>query len=136
MSAFVVPDEHVNALADAVVRLDVRLGDVPKNRTDVGRLLMAQNVKSVNYRYEEETAEGSGYKYLSPKRRYSPVELLKAIDCYEYQSCEDPGWETSEAYAICQNLRKALCSRLNGYDVARAWPITDVDPRAALQEGK
>jgi hypothetical protein len=46
------------------------------------------------------------------------VEIAKAVSCYEYQSCEHDGWETSEAHAFCQALTEALLHSLPGYDAA------------------
>jgi hypothetical protein len=55
-------------------------------------------------------------------RRLTPVEVLKAISCYEYQSCEHPEWEESEAKAFCEALRDLMIGRLPGYDEA-AWEV-------------
>ena len=55
-------------------------------------------------------------------RMPSPVAVLKAISCYEYQSCEHPGWHTSEARQFCSVLRDHMISMLPGYDDAQ-WEI-------------
>lgn len=63
----------------------------------------------------------SEYRFQSrPPRK--PIEILKAIDCYEYQSCEHPEWEVSEAFAFCDALRRSLIGDLPGYDEAK-WGI-------------
>jgi hypothetical protein len=49
---------------------------------------------------------------------------LKAISCYEYQSCEHPGWRKSEAHAFCEALRDMAIGCLPGYDDA-PWEIND-----------
>lgn len=62
------------------------------------------------------------YSYKQPRRRFSPVEILKAIDCFDYQSCETGDWRETEAYAFCQSLRDDMIGRLPGYSDA-AWSI-------------
>ena len=46
------------------------------------------------------------------------IEACKAIDCYEYQSCEHPGWRDSGAKAFCERLRSALIGAMHGYEEA------------------
>jgi hypothetical protein len=62
----------------------------------------------------------SEYRYT--RRALSPVEVLKAIDCYEYQSCEHPEWDESEAKAFCDSLRSLQIGMLPGYNDAK-WSI-------------
>ena len=47
--------------------------------------------------------------------RWSLPELLNAIRGYQYQTCEHPSWETSEAKAFCEALQQRLISMLPGY---------------------
>lgn len=82
-----------------------------------GAMLMAENAESVNHRYDEEDIE-EPYVYARPWRTCTPVEVLKLIDCYEYQTCEHPEWERSEARAFCEALRGRMIGRLEGYDGA------------------
>lgn len=53
-----------------------------------------------------------------------PVVVLKAVTCYEYQACETPEWEDSEAFAFCQSLKDTCFRRLPGYEDA-PWAIDD-----------
>ncbi len=87
----------------------------------VGMMLVAQNYASVNYRYAEKDEEPI-YRYKPLAGYPNPVIVLKAIDCYEYQSCETPDWEETEAHAFCQSLRKRMIHHLPGYDDA-PWDI-------------
>ncbi len=57
-------------------------------------------------------------------REVDPVQVLKALECYEHQSCEHPGWESSSARAWCDSLRQQAIAHLPGYDAA-AWAIGD-----------
>lgn len=85
----------------------------------VGAILASANVASVNYRYAEDA--------LEPVYTHHPVVadvvgVLKALDCYEYQSCEAPEWDYSEAYAICAALRREAIAQLPGYAEAE-WAL-------------
>lgn len=82
---------------------------------DVGAVLLAANVASVNHRYAEDELEEIYYyqQALAPA-----VDVLKAIDSFEYQSCEPPSWEHSEAKVICDALRRSAIRQLPGYDEA------------------
>jgi hypothetical protein len=102
----------------------------------VGAMLWSENVRSVAHRYAEAGAPESwetlcdlpGPADFSPmdvaayKHRngpvLAPVRVLKACDGYEYQSCEHPDWEQSEACAYLDALRRAMIRALPGYDSA------------------
>jgi hypothetical protein len=88
-----------------------------------GATLLAENRRSVNHRYAEDEIE-SPYVFSPILGHLSAVAILKAIDCYEYQSCEHPGWESSEAYDFCQALRANMIRALPGYSDA-AYEIND-----------
>ena len=127
---------------------DENSGETDQEGADrLGQALFAQNTRSVNAVYAEghgDQAEpgftwrplGQGVSLLTgakvaaeypqislhPTHR-SIAQVFKLLDCYEYQSCEDAGWPTSDAYSICQALRKAYCARVTGYTEA-AWGIS------------
>lgn len=131
MSAFQVSNAHINALvrARAVaskgnnwMRLESEMTD-----TDLGRMLLRENMASVACRYAHkgftvDEFELSAYRASRPAREFSVVELLKALDCYEYQACEHNGWKGSRAATFCADLRTALIKCLPGYDDA-PWGI-------------
>lgn len=92
-------------------------------------MLRPENERSVAYRYDTrenlpgpvEREEPAFYRFTASKmftRRPNPVEALKLIRCYEYQSCEHPGWESSEAKGFCDTMTAALVACLPGYDDA------------------
>lgn len=88
----------------------------------VGAMLMAENRASVNHRYNEEEWE-EPYTFRMLRGHADPVVILSALSCYEYQSCEHPEWEASEAHAFCEALRDACIGRLPGW--GKVWEITD-----------
>ena len=131
---------------------EARRRELTEKTTDaVGAMLIAQNERSLNHRYDGEYAEvrvpyhferGGPYVHILGRYedgwrwkrvRVEPVSVLSAIACYEYQSCEDPGWESSEARAFCNALRHAAIRKLPGYEGA-VWAIQGAqDPTEAVE---
>ena len=143
MSAFVLGKEHIAAMVrGAWASRDFSWYDGAAWHTldyqtalGVGRMLLDANVRSVAYRYPDERIEDLpgplSHEWTEPfmdwyptRRCPSPVSLLKLISCYEYQSCEVPGFEQSEAYRFCQALRASAIGRLPGYEEG-PWEWTD-----------
>lgn len=103
------------------------------NATEIGLVLLYENVASVHHRYpDDETmadlpgpidlvAELARYQWRQTGLDLPIVAVLKAADSYVYQSCEHDGWETSLAKALIDNLRVRLIERLPGYSEAQTW---------------
>ena len=85
-------------------------------------LLVAENRRSVNWRYEEDEIE-EPYEFTEYAGDFDPAKILAAISCYEYQACEHPEWKTSEAKSFCDALRMAMIRMLPGY--GGVWEVTD-----------
>lgn len=148
MSAFLVCKTHIDALLTAGLRLDPSHGPlrwwypaIDPNRDisgqnpgryeltretagQVGAMLMAENQRSVNHRYDEDDWEPP-YLFSELHGSPDPVVVLKAIGCYEYQSCEHDGWQASEAFQFCEALRRRAIRKLPGYSEGPGWEISD-----------
>lgn len=107
----------------------VRRQLTPGSAGMIGAMLLAENQRSVNFRYDEDELEPI-YIHGADARAYSPVEILAAITSYEYQACEHPGWEESEAQRFCLALRDSQIRLLPGYRNAETWAITSTPTRA------
>lgn len=138
MSAYIVDRLHIDLLVrlatDGPAGVPVNPGTAWPRIVDLepdalGQLLITECVASVAYRYSERPTDGTlpgpfdryylePYHYTRPPHRLTVPEALKAIDGYVYQSCEDPGWPTSEGYRVCDALRAAVSRRVDGYDAA------------------
>lgn len=94
----------------------------PDTMDAVGHMLLEQNIRSVNIRYGCRDQAEAMYAFEPTNRPLDPVQLLKALQCYEYQACEDPRWEESEAKVFCDALRRRAIGDLPGYEQA-AWEI-------------
>ncbi len=151
MSAYVVGNPHINALVNlalfgpsdwsgipgmwpqpswfpAPMTRECFLRVMPMRRQisrtcaqEVGQLLMDQNIRSVNCRYEENQEPPTIFDWQPRAARPTALEGLHAVDCYEYQSSEDPAWLVSEAYPLCGALRAMLVLALPGYREAASW---------------
>lgn len=140
MSAYVVEAEHINVLlwaarygyrragANLTWAYDnpTRVNQLTEDNLDqVGQMLVDANTASVNHCYfDNPVHEPYEYRYTRPLHTsWSIVEVLKALHCYEYQTCEPGDWQHTEAHAFCRELQNALVSALSGYDHA-PWGIT------------
>jgi len=130
MSAYVVSHTHISALVRWACRARVcvyygnpsRRLDIPGNEQEACDILLAENVKSVNYRYKEPVEDSMVYDAFATSLR--PIDVIKACHCLDYQSCEHDGWETSTAKAIVAAIEGAATRALPGYDEA-PWCIAD-----------
>jgi hypothetical protein len=114
-----------------------------------GQLLLSENIRSVEGRYPDLSAEagdlpGCDAYYWIPYV-FEPVmpdeirdgrlvrvgvcrvltcsQLINALRGYCYQSCECDDWLQSEAYAIITALRETLLAHLPGVEEADGWAL-------------
>ena len=143
MSAYVCNDNHLLYLVTmAMERPAQRYGfrwrhngqthELPDTdlvtAADVANMLLRENIASVSHRYPHESSATlpgpiGGVDAFTPASfcrvwHWDSVQILKSIQCYRYQSCEHPGWETSEAAAFIDSLEKAAIHALPGMDKA------------------
>lgn len=142
MSAFICSDDHIKALAIFAAtrqhsswRVDPRYIDgLPcpeacsienlcrdELATLYAQVLLAENVRSVNHRYRE--SEHHSIKVSDSdcmKLQQKAVQILKMLDCLEYQSCETSNYYETVAHKLLSALRRAAIRALPGYNDA-AW---------------
>ena len=127
MSAFICNHSHVTALAVYAARHRL-LGWTEANQ--IGELLHAEYVESVNYRYGEGTVPHFAMCEWAAFHPFSQVQIIKAARCMCYQSCEHPGWEKSDACKLVEAIIGRSARELPGYDDAE-WVITPPSINAA-----
>jgi len=127
MSAFICNHSHVTALAVYAARNRI-LGWTDAKQ--VGELLHAENVRSVNFRYGETTMPDFAMCAWAAFHEFSRVQILKAARCLRYQSCEHPGWQASDASRLLEEIIGRSTTDLPGYDEAD-WVITPPATAAA-----
>lgn len=142
MSAFMCDFGHIDFLVKAVRAFDIRLAYIPAaegpgldhvdlrslSNTELGRLLVGTNLTSMIARYgdgldESERSMPERYTYRSSSEPLDPVQILKAVACYEYQCCEYDGWSKSLAHDLLQRVQAYAISALPGYASAQ-WEIS------------
>lgn len=127
MSAYIVDEDTIDLLVTVAMfggewRKGIRVRgqhyETVLDGNTLGAVLIAENVRSVNYRYGENDTPGSYEwkpagiaKYLGGAIGWGDV--LGALDCYEYQACETPDWHETLAYDVCQAIRRKVCGILS-----------------------
>jgi hypothetical protein len=111
MSAWIVSKTHIDALVQAGIEREMVR---PNEADEFGRMLWGECLASVAYRYP---GDGDGERPGPSDFRdgdvdayiYEPLEggpgislraeavVNKAASCYDYQSCEHPGYDGSKA---------------------------------------
>lgn len=112
---------------------------------EVANMLWQENIKSVSHRYPGETTAtlpgpvGENHTITIEDichnhwPVFDPVQVIKAIHCYEYQTCEHPEWEQSQAFAFCKHLERAAIDVLPGYEDAE-WGAPEIEPPKVMRE--
>lgn len=130
MSAFIVSDTHINSLVRYAARHNVRvfhsnpmrMFKVQENEQETARLLLDENVKSVNSRYRDNETMSITYDRAAPI--LTAIQAIKAAQCLRYQSCEHSDYEDSIAFKLIEAIITDAIPRLEGYESAQ-WAIAD-----------
>lgn len=147
MSAWIVSKKHVDLMVAGITR-GTRDGVLKADERDadkMGQMFVTENVASVSYRYPDDKPDelpGCGDYHLTPYRfedpQYQPTaaELLSAIDCYCYQSCEHEAWADSIARAQCEWVAAEIRAARPNVDAEKnaqpwGWDESDIAIRAA-----
>lgn len=128
MSAWIVGKLHIDYLVTAVIHAELTC----MNPDEIGRMLWRENLASVAYRYpgdDDGDRPGPADFGDSDVDTYTWTEtplleggaLGKTIGCYDYQSCEHPGYEESEAKRVIDQLRKPVDGLPYPGDVPWGW---------------
>lgn len=113
MSAFTLGTDHIDLLITAAMRIpgfNEKYINIPKTADLLGQDLLNENFASVNHRYSEEVPV--------PEYHWQPVaevqetelspllllQILNAVNCYDYQTCEHPAWTDSKAFWVSQAI--------------------------------
>lgn len=119
MSAWIVSFKHVNTLVAyaRVHHLTYVWQDKPVqvelDPARIAKMLYKACVDSVNYRYDEDTtSEDFVYAALAESGLPGRMSMIKQVGCYNYQSCERPDYEQSEAKAFVNALTLMLREQL------------------------
>jgi hypothetical protein len=147
MSAFIVADCHIDGLITFAIDAKVsywngttRISITTQNATEVGQILLDQNVRSVGYRYNDridaaEKNASASYAFsrffglpVAPLQK--AITVLKSCPCFDYQACETDDYRTTLAHQIIDAIRGAAICALPGYDNA-PWGLDMVAAKPA-----
>lgn len=149
MSAYILNPEHLGILGayaalHRVVITQWSHEQSVKSAQQVAIGLARENIRSVATRYpgdldgqrpgpglkdaeiEEAAAIYAGY-FLAHPQSITPVQILRLIDCLDYQSCETDNWPQTLAFRQLNWIRGAATRSLPGYDQAQ-WEFTQPIP--------
>ena len=140
MSAYLCTQDHISACADILRSYQVKgypqWQDLPQSAEAIFTLLVEANIRSLRSRYsdysqDEVSAGGMNYK---PQTVEDPTSdrigmstyvlpiYFKALQCFNYQACETPGYEDTQvgrAIADAQSfLASAIIQHLKTYEDA------------------
>lgn len=139
MSAYIVSHSLIDALLSFAIRDRVSyftngqpVSITLDNATEVGRILLTENERSVLFRYEDLTANSTNkpgtigedaqtYEFSARKGNIPALVLLKACNCFDYQACETNDYDGTLAATIINAIRKSATSDLPGYSDAKGW---------------
>lgn len=128
MSAFIVRTGHIDAILTFANKHRCWLpqglkSDSTDDLSRAGFLLLCQNRRSVNQRYEE-NKEAPPYTFQFHPRELAPLEVISACQCYDYQSCETGDYDSTIARQIVDHIRATAIGKLPGYR-ATDWEVKD-----------
>lgn len=107
MSAFTLDTDHIDLLVTVAMKVagfDAKYVNIPETADLLGQELLRENYRSVNHRYSED--EKPPEYHWTPvaelqAEKLTPGQLLQvinAVHCYEYQTCEHPQWVDSQSF--------------------------------------
>lgn len=140
MSCFVISPDHLDQLLEAYYQsqfqrqnfLIVEYAD--ETLRNAATYLLYANHQAYRERYDEDYDVfeacksydlGSRTLNLSRQRKFSLeelVQILKLVQCYEYQAIEWEKYEESTARTICTNITQWAITQLPGWGDAK-WSI-------------
>ncbi len=133
MSAYIVEKNHIQYIMAAVqsptIRFDFTYEDEDGNWVTVakgdfdataklGNILWQANAVGVNARYNDNEAPEELTSRDVQLFPIDPMQLLRSLDCLEYQSCDAASWQDSVAAGIVRRLIKLAYQSLPGYTSA------------------
>lgn len=122
MSAFLCSDQHINTIVsfgvlnEASYYRDNRHHYLKQERDASAQILKNTNIDAINARYREGCQHESIFFRQAGARDLEPVAVLKLCNSYDYQACEVPDYENTEAAKIVDSVRHVAIRKLPGYD--------------------
>lgn len=124
MSCYIVSDLTISAIVAAMADCGFGSAGLKDEKSGVkynpatcgeivGQMLLDASYASVNERYGEHT-RAHEFK-LTQKQDGKPFTLGEkygCIECYEYQTCEQPGYDNSEIHSVLEYVKDDLTRKM------------------------
>ena len=141
MSAYIVDHDHIDAILSFAIQHNARyvvpetqacVEITKENATEIGRMLLDENERSVRTRYPgcdvEELPgtigqDAAKYKFRRWTHPIRALKILKACEGFDYQACETDDYGKSLAAAIINAIRGYAIRRLPDYDNSPGWHL-------------
>ena len=130
MSAFIVSEKHINTLVTWASKNGIVCKGCPVKGHEQGfaTMLYRQNVRSVNYRYNEDTPfYGIRYEPTKVEAIKENLQIVKACNCYDYQACETDNYDKTLAALLVEKIRH-FAARLDGLTEIEAYALVRQHP--------
>lgn len=127
MSTLSMSSDHLIAIVEGIARNR----KTPPTQEELNELmieLLLRNVEKYELGsdplaiHEYVDSVSADYEYRKPQKPITPVELIKLIQCYQYNSSGGLYWEDSMAKRLTDDLMKLTIKSLPGYEEA-PWSI-------------
>jgi hypothetical protein len=111
MSAFICTDKQfIEAINGFLTHCQHNPGHA--KLVEWANILKRENVRSVNHRYNERT-RFEPIVFEPASSSYSAWQTINWLRCIDYQSCERPDYNKSEAYRLNMELQLELFNVMN-----------------------
>lgn len=140
MSAFIVSDKHINTIVTwasmnwiGVSHLD---GNGEKkvftsrgHEQAFATALMRQNVRSVNFRYNENTDQRIRFEFtpIDMTGTEMLLQIFMACRCYQYQACETDNYDDTLAAQFISNIMHFALTHLGMTESQARDRVNDFD---------
>lgn len=122
MSVFEVSNEHIDVIVWAAIRKSSDPGKFQNlTANEIGQAIATANRAALINRYDLPNPPERNYTYTPPKfESWNLGEILRAIECLDYQICELPDYETSEIRRLLEEIKNRAIDR----EAPGVWEIT------------
>lgn len=119
---FICNDYHINVLATEIKHhdIDFAINGAELSTEQIAEELLRTNLESVNYHHKvNTTTDFIFYQSLLPSYKSSPMDIINAAYCYQYQSCKHPNYENTLANKFIRLLIRHMVELLPDYKNAK-----------------
>ena len=122
MSAWLVSREHIDLIVTHLRTTDEM---TDQDATGIGDMLWQENARSLRYRYNDADEiwplPVSGEYRFTPRPTEDIPYVAKQIECYRYQACECPDFDTTPAGILTAAMLQVITAQYGDYSDTHAY---------------